>query len=370
MYRVIQWGTGYAGRFALQYILNSADLELVGVRCYTREKEGADAGTIASLERVGVLATMDVKELLALKPDCVVFMPRDFLTDPSAPDSPARAWVEELIAILESGANVITPICSGTHWRHLSNGEEFRRRLDAACRKGDTTVHFSGFDPGFTTDALAFMVASVVGDIRQLRTWEIIDVSTYTSLPSLRGLGFGARPQDLPAAGANAITIGWGGAIHVLAEAFGVMVQRTETVFDCYLAPDSFTTAGGLSIDAGTISAVRWSLTGIVNGHPLIVINHITRAGHDAAPEWLRIGTDGGYRIEIDGHPPFHGEFPMGLPGGTGSTFADAMAMTAARCVNSVETVVKGPVGYQTFLSLPMVGGKHTLRRSLRLLVA
>jgi 2,4-diaminopentanoate dehydrogenase len=363
-YRVIQWGTGYAGIFALKYILNSADLELVGVRCYTREKDGVDAGTIAGVEAVGVRATTNVKELLALKADCVVFMPRDFLTDPSAADSPARAWVEELAAILESGANVITPICSGTHWRHLSKGEEFKGRLDAACKKGDTTVHFSGFDPGFTTDALAFMVASVVGDIQQLRTWEIIDVSTYTSIPSLQGLGFGARPQDLPAAGANAITIGWGGAIHVLAEAFSVTIQRMETSFDCYLAPDSFTTAGGLRIDAGTISAIRWSLTGIVDGRPLIVINHITRAGNDAGPEWPRIGTDGGYRIEIDGYPPFRGDFPMGLPGGTGSTFADAMAMTAARCVNSVETVVNGPVGYHTFLSLPMVGGKHTLRNS------
>jgi len=362
MYRVIQWGTGYAGIFALKYILGSGDLELVGVRCYTDEKKGVDAGTIVGVEPVGIRATTNVNELLALEADCVVFMPRDFLTDPSVPGSPAQSWVDELVTILESGANVITPICSGTHWRHLANGEEFKGRLDAACRKGETTVHFSGFDPGFTTDALAFTVASVVGNIEQVRTWEIIDVSTYTSLQSLQGLGFGARPQDLPAAGVNAIVIGWGGAIHTLAEAFGVTVQRMETSFDCYLARESFTTAGGLKIEAGTISAIRWSLSGIVGGRPLIVINHITRAGNDAAPQWPHIGTDGGYRIEIDGHPPFRGDFPMGLPGGTGSTFADAMAMTAARCVNSVEAVVNGPVGYQTFLSLSTVGGKHTLR--------
>jgi hypothetical protein len=51
----------------------------------------------------------------------------------------------------------------------------------------------------------------------------------------------------------------------------------------------------------------------------------------------------------------------MGLPGGTGSSFTDAMAMTAARCVNSIEAVVRAPSGYQTFLSLPPLGGRNAL---------
>ncbi|RJG03206.1 hypothetical protein [Noviherbaspirillum sedimenti] len=95
-----------------------------------------------------------------------------------------------------------------------------------------------------------------------------------------------------------------------------------------------------------------------VGGKPRFVLNHVTRAGQNAAPEWPNIGTDGGYRVEIDAFPPFCGDFPMGIPGGTGSSFQDAMAMTAARCVNSIKAVVTAPEGYQTFLSLPPLGGK------------
>jgi 2,4-diaminopentanoate dehydrogenase len=66
--------------------------------------------------------------------------------------------------------------------------------------------------------------------------------------------------------------------------------------------------------------------------------------------------------VEIDGFPPLRADFPMGLPDGTGSTFADAMAMTAARCVNSIAAVVNAPVGYHNFLSLRPLGGEFAFR--------
>ena len=51
----------------------------------------------------------------------------------------------------------------------------------------------------------------------------------------------------------------------------------------------------------------------------------------------------------------------LGLPGGAGGSFADAMAMTAARCVNSVEAVVQATPGFKTFLDLPPLTGKYTM---------
>lgn len=76
-YKVIQWSTGYTGTFSLKYILNNPGLELVGVKCFSAEKEGVDAGAIAGMDPVGVKATQDTAALLAMDADCVIYMPGD-----------------------------------------------------------------------------------------------------------------------------------------------------------------------------------------------------------------------------------------------------------------------------------------------------
>ena len=69
----------------------------------------------------------------------------------------------------------------------------------------------------------------------------------------------------------------------------------------------------------------------------------------------------GGYMCEIEGSNPVRATFQLGLPGSEGSAFVDAMAMTAARCVNSVEAVVQATPGFKTFLDLPPITGKYTM---------
>ena len=82
--------------------------------------------------------------------------------------------------------------------------------------------------------------------------------------------------------------------------------------------------------------------------------------GQDMAPDWARLGRDGGYRIEIDAYPPFHGEFPMGLPGGAGTSFDDALVTTASRCVNAIASVVDACPGYRTLNELAPIGGRFS----------
>ena len=112
----------------------------------------------------------------------------------------------------------------------------------------------------------------------------------------------------------------------------------------------------------GTIAGIRFSISGIVGGQPVFVINHVTRMRADIGPDWPTVGDAGGYRVEIDSYPPFVGDFPMALPGGTGSSFADAMAMTAARCVNAIDAIVAATPGYKTFLDLKPLVGQHTIK--------
>ena len=60
--RIIQWGTGAVGREALATILDPrSGLELVGVKVYSDDKDGVDAGTLIGRDPVGVTATTDAR---------------------------------------------------------------------------------------------------------------------------------------------------------------------------------------------------------------------------------------------------------------------------------------------------------------------
>jgi 2,4-diaminopentanoate dehydrogenase len=362
--KVIQWGVGYIGAPSVRYILGNDALDLVGIKCHTPEKVGLSAGEIAGLGHGGPCATDDIEKILALEADCVVFMPRDPMIDPSVPGSASEVWINDLVRLLESGKNVVSSIAPCVHWRHLEEGARLRDLFNAACARGGVSLHFTGMDPGFNTDVLPFMLSSAVGDIRSIRTFEIIDWGAYPVESVLRQVGFGGPIEALEHAKPSFRAV-WGGAVYLLAEALGVEIDRLEVVCEGYPAPETYVAEGGMRVERGTVAAYRFWVTGYIGDTRFIDIQHVTRMGHHLAPEWPTLGRDGGYRIIVDGYPPFHAEFPMGFEGGTGTTLQDAMTMTAARCVNHVEAVVAASTGYHTFLSLPLVGGRHAVSASV-----
>jgi hypothetical protein len=58
MSRVVVWGTGNVGRPAVRAVAAHRDLELAGVVVANPDKVGRDAGELAGLERLGVMATV------------------------------------------------------------------------------------------------------------------------------------------------------------------------------------------------------------------------------------------------------------------------------------------------------------------------
>ena len=357
-YRVILWGPGGVGEYAMGYLEGHPDLELVGVRCYSEEKEGKDAGELAGLSACGVQATRDADALMALDADCVIFCPRSALSDHTAPGSPDRAWVEELFAIMRSGKNVVSSIGSPMHWRHLTDGETFRGEITEAGKAGESTAFFTGIDPGFSESVLGVSLGSLVGRVTQIRVWEMIDYSTYKATETLAALGFGLKPEEMPTS-TEPVRATWGTSPWVVADACGFELDDLEMDGDIWVADETYTATNGLTVEAGHVGAVRWSLTGMVSGKPLVQINHVNRLGPHTAPDWPSIGDAGGYRVEVDGYPPIRGDFPFGLDGGTGDGLEDAMAMTAARLINSIDTVVKADPGYVTANDLPLIGPRH-----------
>src|SRR3954469_23345464 len=116
--RVVQWTTGNVARQAVKAVVERPDLELVGVYAYSPDKVGRDAAELAELsEPTGVIATDDVDAIVALKPDCVLYMPLH-------PD------VDQLETLLRSGINVLT---TASFLTGRAYGDDARERLDDAA---------------------------------------------------------------------------------------------------------------------------------------------------------------------------------------------------------------------------------------------
>jgi hypothetical protein len=109
-----------------------AGLDLVGAKVYSETKHGRDVGTLVGRDPIGVLATADTAEIVAMQADCVLYTPRT--TD-----------LDEVCTILASGKNVATTAFL-FHPRCLPAPD--RDRLLAACNQGGTSVHGSDHPAG------------------------------------------------------------------------------------------------------------------------------------------------------------------------------------------------------------------------------
>ncbi|MGV1006567.1 MAG: dihydrodipicolinate reductase, partial [Candidatus Nanopelagicales bacterium] len=81
-YRVVFWGIGAIGTELLTAILDHRrDLTIAGARVYSPEKNGVDIAELIGRSPIGVTATTDVDEILALDADCVLYTPRNTSID-------------------------------------------------------------------------------------------------------------------------------------------------------------------------------------------------------------------------------------------------------------------------------------------------
>ncbi len=76
VYRTIQWANGNVGCHAPRTIVEGPDFEPVGLRVYDPAMVGKDAGALVGIEPMGVMATYDVADLLALDADRVCYTRR------------------------------------------------------------------------------------------------------------------------------------------------------------------------------------------------------------------------------------------------------------------------------------------------------
>jgi hypothetical protein len=355
-YRVVVWGTGNAGRPAIRAVAAHADLELVGVIVANPDKVGRDAGELAFIEPVGVLATDDVQVALADGVDAVVYT--------ATADTRLDDAFADLLACLESGANVVsTSFYPLLH--PASAPPPMVEAVERACATGDSSVFVSGIDPGWALDILPMLVSGVSAGITEIRVQELFNYALYDQPAVVREvIGFGGPMDEMPLMLLDvALEMVWAPMVRILADALDVELDDVRTEVERRALERTVDGAGMGTFEAGTQGAFRFEVQGIVDGRPLLVMEHVTRIDDDCAPDWPSATQPGGiHRVRISGHPnldvTIHGTEP-GEPGAAGGGNATA----ANRVVNAIPAVCESPAGPISALDLPPVTGARQLRR-------
>ena len=338
--RVVQWTTGNVGRQALQAIVASPLLELVGVFAWSPTKVGVDAGELCGIEPVGVAATNDVDELLALAPQCVSYNPLWPNTD-------------ELVRILEAGVNVAAT--AGFITGHAL-GEVDHQRIIDACAAGHSSIFGSGMNPGFA-NLLGLVSAGICDRVDSVTVLESVDSTGYGSAETEASVGYG-RPIDdpnLPAMVAAGTAV-FGDAVRLTALALGFELDAVVCEAEFAQTTEDLD-LGYLHIPAGHVAGVAASWQGRVGDRTVVELNVRWRKGTTLDPDWK---VEHGYLVKVEGqpcvttrlmiHPPadFHAE-----------TLADymqlGMIMTAMPAVQAIPAICEAEPGIRTYLDLPLV---------------
>lgn len=340
-YRVVQWATGNVGSRALRHVIEHPDMDLVGVWVHGQDKVNKDAGELAGLGPTGVVATNSIDDIIALKPDCILYMPH-------------VCKVDEVCRLLESGANVVSTRMEFQNPAALDPATA--ARLEAACQKGGTSLHASGSSPGFITEALPIVMASIQRRLDHLRIDEFADCSSRDSPEMLFDMmGFGEKPGKASSAQLKHKEMSFGPSLQLVATAIGKPIDRFEVSGEQGVAREDVHIVAGV-VPKGTVAATKSTLTGYHQGKPLISMCTTWFVSEDVetsdGKEW-EFRSPSGWHVVLEGDCPLDVviTFPCAPEDYAGMT----PGLTANRPVNAVPYVCDAAPGIVTTADLPQI---------------
>jgi hypothetical protein len=359
------WGPGSMGVIALRAVIDHPKLELVDLVVHSEAKAGRDAGELCGTDPVGVLASRDPDELLNGDADVVVYAAAGNLRVLEALDDMSR--------ILRTGKNVVS--CSVVPLVYPDAVDAaFTGPLRDAALAGGSSFFTTGIDSGFANDVLPLALSGISRNIDTIRVTEMFNYATYPDREAVYEiLGFGKPPEFTAlAAMPGVFTFGWGPVLHQLAAGLGVHIDDIAEDNERIPSDGAFDTPTG-HIPAGTIAAMRSTLTGYVAGKPKFVVDHVTRMHDDIAPQWPQpviaitpqelgyggASGRGAYRVEIEGSPSIRCELELAEHH---DHDLGARMAGASRMVNAVPAVFAAAPGLLSALDLPLITGSGLVK--------
>jgi len=348
-YRVIQWATGLVGQEAIRGVLAHPELELVGAWVHSPEKVGRDVGEICGFDPIGVTASGTIEEICAIDADVVVY-------------APVLASTRDVIQLLESGKNVVTPV--GWIYPSASGGVA---AIEAACLQAGVTLHGTGINPGGITERFPLTLSALCRDIRHVRAEEFSDIRNYPTEMVVREIMlFGKDPETakqspmLDVLGHNFMQ-----SIDMIAAELGFdLDDEKRAAHEMAVATKPIDTPVGV-LDAGMVAAQRFTWEATERGETVVTVRVNWLMGEaDLDPAWT-LGEQR-FEVEFDADPPlavtFHGLHPPVV----GEHPEIGLTGPAMHCVNAIPYVCEAEPGIKTYLDLPLIAGRATTVREAR----
>ena len=343
--RVIQWATGGVGTEMVTAILDHRpDIELVGARVYSDTKNGVDIGTIVGRDPIGVIATTDTADILALDADLVLYAPS--FTD-----------LDDVCALLASGKNVATPSFL-FHPRRIPEGD--RQRLQEACDKGNATIHGSGLNPGNLSGVLPLALSGMSRTINQITLQERADWTLWESTEiTFDGMWFGRPPEDVTPTAND--YLGFLTKLFVeqtwfISDTLNAGIDDVSVSLEAVSATKDFEMFGQV-VKAGTTAGQRWNFRGHRDGETLIEFETLWTVGGEYPEHWPK--PLDGWTLTIEGDPSMRTHFfPLASFSREASIEEHVKAgliTVAMQVVNAIPAVCDAPAGFATMADLPLI---------------
>ncbi|MBM3692725.1 MAG: dihydrodipicolinate reductase [Actinobacteria bacterium] len=354
-YRTVAWATGVVGSAALKRIIAHPQLDLVGVKVYSDDKAGRDAGELVGLPPTGVVTTMDVDEILALRPDCIVYSPMPWDT-------------AEMARILRGGTHIVTPC---PFWFPFIQDPETTALLTEACRDGGTNLHASGTNPGGIAERFPLTFSGWCNRIDRITMTEYGDCRDYGSVGVIRELmNLGKTPEEaMNNPIKEALTSFWYEPIEMIAEGLGSEIVDYAQHHDFILAAEPIETAVG-TIEAGTIGLNHYRHVGRTREGTEIVQEQVwfmDDLSMGRLESRMDIPRASGWRIHVEGDVELVVDVEVAPDLTQPEKTAQGMSTVGFHCVNAVPDVCDAPdPGIKTYLDLPMTTGRIGTHRTRR----
>jgi hypothetical protein len=328
--KIVLWTIGVVGKSAVPTIVDHPAMSLVGCYTYSEEKIGIDVGILCGIPPVGVKATQDVEALLALKPDCILYLPQ-------FPN------VDHMVRLLEAGCNIVST-------SYFMNGRAFSSedhlRIQRAAIAGGASIYGTGINPGFA-NILGLLSTQVCSRVDYIAVLESVDCTNYASPGTWEAMGID-RPlndPDVPAFIKKG-TPSFREGVDVMADALNVKLDDVRFDVEFGEATEDID-LGYMRIRKGHIAAIRGAWSGWVGGKPFIELQIAWKLGYKLKPDWLIVH---GYHVKIRGNPNLSCHFQP-----VGATMFDPGLITAMPAVHAIPAVCAAGPGIVTAADLPLI---------------
>lgn len=338
--RVIQWTTGKVAGEAIKAMLDRPDIfEIVGLFAFSKDKVGQDVGDLIGLgRRIGVKATDDLDALIALKPDCAVYMP-------------LHPNVDHMVRLLRAGINIAT---TASFMTGRGYGAEARQRLEEAAQAGQASLFGSGINPGWI-DGVVSTASSLCREVNLVRCTESFNIGMWAGDANQDVLGWG-RPAGDPghAKDIEKATLPFGDAVEATAHMFKLTLDDIRCDVEFAHATQDLDIPGR-TVKKGSVAGIVARWRGFAGGHAVIELNAQWTLADEITPAWEIAMA---YLVEIRGTPElkFRAEVlpsDMSLP--MEELVKTGFIITAMPVVNAIPSVVAARPGIVTYADFPPV---------------